>query len=422
MPRTRVVILQIGDVHFPEASRGRSDVDLKDASFPSALIGHLGGNALQAVTRSVQAVISSNKCDAIVLMGDLTSRGDKQAFWRCLQFLEQAFLRKGVTPILPDRMVVIPGNHDVNREDAKSPNLEEKFDHINALLNKAGMPEIKIDRSPVIRISKGAAALRIFGTNTCVGCGTLRWFPDLVREKLITTYDAAIAEAMSDSDQRKILDDLYETLDTPMVVDALIASLHDQIKSTNDFTIVSGHHNLVPQATPRIAPYAEMINCGRLRDALLGTRRKVIYLHGHVHDDPIHVITNPNNKSGALISIGAPLMTDGFNLIEIEFAASTSSALGCRVRKYRLKNGVVAEQPSTEIPLALDEQTTLSEDHRKMLEFINEKRMAYGWEVLEKLKFAQDRMEEIADDLTWQNKISVERYSGVPQWVFKRAY
>src|SRR5687767_2823018 len=275
MPRAKAVILQIGDVHFPEAIRGRPDVDLKDVSFPSALTGHLGGSALQAVTRSIQTVINSTKCDAIVLMGDLTSRGDKQSFSRCLQFLEQAFLGKGVMPMSPGQMIVIPGNHDVDREDARSAVLEEKFDHINVLLNKAGMPETKIDRYSTLRISKGTAGLRIFGTNTCVGCGTLRWLPELVREKLTAVYDAAVTAAKTAEELRTVLDDLYETLDTPMVVDALIPSLHDQIKSTNDFAIVSGHHNLVPQATPRIAPYAEMMNGGRLRDALLRSRRQI---------------------------------------------------------------------------------------------------------------------------------------------------
>ncbi|WP_119305186.1 metallophosphoesterase [Dongia deserti] len=110
MPGEKIRLLQVGDVHFPEAAQAAVQADLKDPAFPSALAARVGSSALQLVTRKIQAVLSSTECDAILLMGDLTSRGDKAAFAKCLRFLESAFLNKGAAPISSDRMLVVPGS------------------------------------------------------------------------------------------------------------------------------------------------------------------------------------------------------------------------------------------------------------------------------------------------------------------------
>jgi DNA-binding HxlR family transcriptional regulator len=99
--------------------------------------------------------------------------------------------------------------------------------------------------------------------------------------------------------------------------------------------IVLSHHNLLPQAIPRIALYAELLNAGIARSRLLGLRKSILYCHGHIHDDPIEVLMDPLNRGSQLILISAPTLSRGFNTITVEFGRR-GFPLGCIVTAHRL--------------------------------------------------------------------------------------
>jgi hypothetical protein len=56
-----------------------------------------------------------------------------------------------------------------------------------------------------------------------------------------------------------------------------------------------------------------------------------------VHDDPIEVLNNPTEPGSRVISISAPELPRGFNIIEIEFGAK-GFPLGCRILCHRLSS------------------------------------------------------------------------------------
>jgi hypothetical protein len=60
--------------------------------------------------------------------------------------------------------------------------------------------------------------------------------------------------------------------------------------------------------------------------------RPVIYLHGHIHQDPIELIQVPDGT--VVVSVAAPEITSGFNVIEIVYTR-TMLPLACRVAKWR---------------------------------------------------------------------------------------
>ncbi len=64
-------LLQIGDVHYPDAVR-ETYGDFKDLGFPSGLANLTRTNPLQAVVRR----LADQRVDGFLVAGDLTSKGN----------------------------------------------------------------------------------------------------------------------------------------------------------------------------------------------------------------------------------------------------------------------------------------------------------------------------------------------------------
>src|SRR5205814_1580313 len=140
---------------------------------PADLSGRLGATPLQAVIRAVQKILDGGTCHAILLMGDLSTRGDKAEYLVCLRYLSEALWSRTDQPFPLDNVLIVPGNHDVNRDDARDPGGASKFDYINAALSAAGLRTIGIDSGATIELVANLARLEIVGINTCVGCGSM---------------------------------------------------------------------------------------------------------------------------------------------------------------------------------------------------------------------------------------------------------
>ena len=92
--------------------------------------------------------------------------------------------------------------------------------------------------------------------------------------------------------------------------------------------------------------------------------RRVLYLHGHIHDHPIEVVEQQYPGHGRLLSISAPLLSDGFNLISIEFGHA-GRPMGASVIHHRYeKGGDVRARPEIRIGLGsrADEPSTFLAD------------------------------------------------------------
>jgi hypothetical protein len=117
--------------------------------------------------------------------------------------------------------------------------------------------------------------------------------------------------------------------------------------------VLLAHHNLLPQATPRFAAYTELVNGGLVRSQLSDCSRPILYLHGHIHEDPIEVVERHCSGTGKLVLISAPLFVDGFNVVNVEFS-DANRLLGVEVQRFRMRMGghVDAEPKDTvRIPL-----------------------------------------------------------------------
>ena len=331
-------ILQIGDVHFPEGMSQAASADIKDDGVAESLTKNItSGTFIESVRRMVEVAETGN-VDFLAFMGDLTSRGDLSQYSACVKYLSN-LLRMETVPILdPQDILFVAGNHDVSRDIAKTKP-EDKFKILSDTLEANGFLAICETELDCRQIISDGCTVSAIGINSCIGCGEKRYLPSRVQDEIFSKIEGDLKTA-TDTDKLAVLDEVYETLDAPAVASETIGSLikHVEEADSEAVPLIVAHHNLLPQSLTRLDPYTELVNSGALRSVLTSLGRPAIYLHGHIHTDPIEVITNAATGKSPLVCISAPALESGFNIVEIGFG-SQGDPIGCRVIPYRCGEG-----------------------------------------------------------------------------------
>jgi hypothetical protein len=333
----RISILQIGDIHYN--SIVRLDPILKrDSRFPDHLYSFFQRESTcDLVTKDLINCIDKELISTILLSGDFLYNGDidtetrKKIIEECLNFLKDTFFSGYFNNEKKYSLAIVPGNHDIEREFANNLDISKKFKLINSTLIENKFPEIPIETAFTIEVKPNLyGSLNLCLLNSCIGCGERRQYPPTICS-LIEKYD--------ETNSRN-----YEDIDTPLIDEnVLITTISDVIKKEKSIPIILTHHNLMPQKTSKIAIYSDLINGGIIKQFLLNLNKSIIYLNGHIHQDPIEIITSPLNENSKIICISAPLLypikndqsqTFGFNVINFLFN-DDGSPLGCDVVMHR---------------------------------------------------------------------------------------
>ncbi len=338
-------IIQVGDVHYPSASTASRAIDDKDSKFPSSLKSRLSSLPLKAVVQRIHSELSSGTIDALLFMGDLTDHGNLLGFAKCAEYLTDALElgKGGKFQDLPTGFV--PGNHDVDRSLALSQGIVGKFKTLSDAMTAVGASRFATDKPISFDISNSTANATIHLLNSCWGCGEPEHIPTEFRDAIKNAIESVISVNLA---AKKIYYD--RQLDTPAFDAETISSVATAVHecSPTSLPILVAHHNLLPQRTTRLAPYTELVNSGSLRGALVGCDRPCVYLHGHIHEDPIEVVHT--GQGAPLVVISAPAAADGFNIVEIVFMQS-GLPLACEIIPFRFLSGTVKRLETRSIPL-----------------------------------------------------------------------
>lgn len=346
-----ITILQLGDVHFDQTSAG-PDVDVKDRQISPALIREAAPSRLRAVMQAIERLCETRLPDAAVFCGDLTTRGDLPIYGECVEYLNRTLgLAEGrFWPL--ERIHAVPGNHDVDRAtaDPAGEDFFRKFAPLEEVWRNEDLDILAGKRvRPTQLRGKQGGEVAAYSINSCIGCGERR-----ARQGEFTDTRRKELEAKSAAGDQEATDLLWEGLDTPLFAKEHLASLNGAIGGLRptSLPIVIAHHNLLPQAVPRAAIYTELINGGAARVRLSSHGRWVLYLHGHIHDDPIEVIDQRYPSRGQILAISAPRIDVGFNVVSIEFGYA-DRPMGASIFHYRYeKGGDVRPRPEIRIGLA----------------------------------------------------------------------
>ena len=400
-------IIQIGDIHYSDKANFVSPVDGKDSGFPSAVVESIGTPPLQAVFRSVCHLLDSENYDLVAFMGDFTTRGDREVLVNCINYIRGMFEKSWPqTGDISCKLII--GNHDIDRKF--DPDKDERFNDVNSILTDAGFaPASVLVPSELLLSSASASSLQVYGINSCRGCGQLRLLGEIVEKYA----GEAIKKLIESGGPEQEIDELYENIDTPAVDNQTLEAIQKSVArlSENFLPVICAHHNLLPQATPRIAPYSELINGGAVRNSLLSLNRPLLYMHGHLHTDPIEIIRVPSHPKSAIISVSAPQFRDGFNVIEIAFN-SESVPLGLSIVTHRLEGSLVVPKESYVVQAwttneGLKIATPQSRDLMKILE---PDVVKHRGDILKASGWTEAQLDDALNELRWLGIIEIKNY------------
>ena len=296
--------IQLGDIHLPDV-KSLTNTDSKDDGFPTSLANIIGLNPLQAVMREVVHFCEKERHSiaAILICGDLTSRGDLAGYQECLNYLQSNLRLATSTVWQPERIHAVPGNHDIDRTkcDPAHTDLFIKFEALSSAWANLGLPILPVKGVRRTHVELKGQTAEVFSLNSCLGCGEQLALPKKIKSQL----HALLQPFLTSPDA---FDLIGHQLDTPAFdkehLHALLSAIAD-LPATS-VPIVLAHHNLLPQAVPRIEIYTEVINGGMMRSRLAQCSHPVIYSHGHIHEDPVEVVSFPKTTEGRLVSVSAP--------------------------------------------------------------------------------------------------------------------
>jgi 3',5'-cyclic AMP phosphodiesterase CpdA len=338
--------LHIGDIHYPDAKE-EVLADDKDPAFPDLVKRAIRMQPLTCVARKVAYLLERphSKANGLFFTGDLTTRGDVSGYRDCLDYLNRLL---NFRRWKQEEVHVVPGNHDVDRSaiDATGSNYLAKFAKFDEAWRAYGLPVLTLEmRESMIRlVRRSSGGAKVFSLNSSVGCGEKRHLPECIATELYELLDKYRATV----DEKKAFELIGETLDTPAFDQNQLDKICQEVESLrqNCIPILVTHHNLLPQALPRVAMYTELLNAGTMRSRLSKLQRPILYCHGHIHDYPLEVLVSPEYPGSKVISISAPTLSRGFNWITIEYGAN-SMPLGCVVESFRLSERDCEVRPFT---------------------------------------------------------------------------
>lgn len=386
-----ITLIQIGDIHFPDIDTEQRLLLLRDKSIPNKINEILPKPSYSVVINELIKEVQDNPL-AILVSGDLTTGGEITGYGECLKHLKD-WLNEFLSKESGEKVLIVPGNHDLVRVKVPESCLYDKFNPIKEAVFRENFAELPISSVKFETIKSGSSVVYILRLNSCVGCGDLRHYPEEIRSTI-----EEILERIKNETDKELLNKLCNELDSPIFIESDISNTIEFIRKNGDehLPIILAHHNLLPQRVTRIEMYSEVLNGGCLRDQLIRLNRPILFLHGHTHDDPIEIIKSPIFTDAKIICISAPLFLPnkkyktasiGFNKIRIFFRDEL--LLGCEITCYRLNGSSMDSSNVQRIHLL---------DKKNLSEYMNsfeEKILSYIGS--EKISFRKIRQKYISD-------------------------
>ncbi len=383
------------------------------------LVDELQFSGLRAVLTRINRMCQREHPTAVVFMGDFTDKGSIEWHEQALRHLT-LLCRPRCRSERRMPLLFVPGNHDVNRDEARELGPIQKFERLRELAEKYKWQSPPLNEPIVVKISNlDGTSIDTLLINTAIGSWEIQNLPSFLQSALSdesledlpidlgsqdeSDASRAIPQQSGSREPTNRFDQYYGQLDTPYISKQMLSRLLQCVGSIDSegACIVVGHHNILPQKTPRIAAYSELLNGGYFRRQLLEAGKTIVYLHGHIHQDPIEIISDPKIPRSKIISISAPMIQDGFNEISL-FVDKRNRLLAMRVVMYRVKDGQMLEYENQEqvfIPIAPPGRALIDSDATKVLEALRAaRRSSYYWsevaELLEEVPFDSNQLEE----------------------------
>ncbi|GID95628.1 metallophosphoesterase family protein [Amorphoplanes digitatis] len=230
------------------------------------------------------------RLDAVVVSGDVTYQGRADGFG----LLPRTLAELGRVLPEPDKILIVPGNHDVRWYTA--PSSEERYEQFLTLREHGYRTPLlegvdfdqygEMHHPPPVppTVLADDESFILVGLNTANHCGVEMEVPPEVR----AAYDALSGRADMDPQLRIILDDwrLRGRFDVARLGPHQQRHASDALRRDappGAVRIAVMHHQLLPLSPDEeVKPFESLTNLGEVRDFLAGNDIDLL-LHGHKH-------------------------------------------------------------------------------------------------------------------------------------------
>jgi hypothetical protein len=350
--------LHISDIHYSQETNALCqnvepiDFERKDwAELSDIERKKITPHIIRTIKKQLYDDIENENFISVILTGDLCDKGNINAFDKCLEYLTVQF-HNFSKRVNSEQIYFTAGNHDINsRYDPE--NLQSRFENFLLSLRDKNFKEYSTETIFEYLFEVNGCKILLLDINSCFEFGNILRQPDHIRKYIQATRD-------NEGD----LADLNKILNVPYIRDAFFDSICEKIINYPDhLPIIYTHHNLFPMRHfVEGKEYDGILNCGSFQERLYSLKRPVLFIHGHVHDNPtdIHVCPESEEK---IIFISAPLFFPivnhkdssifGYNIININFSdRNPSIPLSCELHKmqFDVKNGVLKREKENPIP------------------------------------------------------------------------
>lgn len=281
------LILHLSDVHLVSAGSDVAD-EVGDYS-KVGLVEPVDRQTRKVLLEDTLSALASwlekqdQDLDAIVVTGDVALQGRREGY----DLLPLLLARLGSKLPTPDRVMVVPGNHDVGFNSP--PSSRERYQAFAAAIDSAGYCRPALEGYDDF----GAHNPLLLGTDgsyIVVGINSANW--SVAREPLseeaeLQLQDLTAAGTLPDQLAREIarlrLYDAARISREQMikVADALRSAV--TVPDRRPVRIAALHHQLFPVSpTEEVKPFETMTNLAEFRNFLADSRVDVV-LHGHKH-------------------------------------------------------------------------------------------------------------------------------------------
>jgi 3',5'-cyclic AMP phosphodiesterase CpdA len=244
-------------------------------------------NTLAGLATRLKA--SGETLDAVIISGDVTTRHRSEGFERLPELL--AMLGEALPP--PERIVVAPGNHDVDWD--QPPAVKARYDafiqgtrrhgYVTPLLDGVDYRDDGTPKANRRALLVGTDFL-VAAVNSADMCGVkVKFEPEVEKELevLLSGASAKLREAIKDT----------RTFDMPRINQRQLRALPpliDSAASTNELVRIAVlHHHVLPVGEDEEEKAFESVsNLAELR-TLLRTAKIDVVLHGHKHADQVEI-------------------------------------------------------------------------------------------------------------------------------------
>lgn len=272
--------------------------------------------------RNSVAETSSERPRFVVVTGDTVETGKPEEFAKAAAFLKDLASALGLDP--KERVLVVPGNHDVNWDASLERPGDRFVNFMRAYQDDFTIPRFNGERFEPTWVSLRGVTEGVEGDIALLSSPTFSGVPDpnMTTETFLVRFDELVGRVAADMREalRRAIEDGRTILDIAAVGDVQ-RQLLDRPKKAGAVRIAALHHHLLPDPQVEVTPFDAVIDAGQVLQRLVDSGFDLV-LSGHKHNRRLAQYRYDRRKAvdvytGPALFRPSPASLPGFTFVDV---------------------------------------------------------------------------------------------------------